>query len=60
MLFRSRDDTRIAAEGGDARRAAAGARAMLFIEEAKRDAERNVTPQLIAFTLITRMTEAYA
>ena len=55
-----RDDTRIAAEGGDARRAAAGARAMLFIEEAKRDAERNVTPQLIAFTLITRMTEAYA
>lgn len=55
-----RDDTRVAAEMGDARRAAAGARAVLFIEEAKRDAERNVTPQLIAFTLITRMTEAYA
>lgn len=50
---RSRD----AAESGDAATAAASAKAMLHVEEAKRDTERNATPQLIAFRLLSRLTE---
>ncbi|HVZ48916.1 MAG TPA: hypothetical protein VG916_09045 [Gemmatimonadaceae bacterium] len=49
--------TRAAATSGDERTAGAGERAMVAIEEAKRDAERNATPQLVAFRLLTRLSE---
>jgi DNA polymerase-3 subunit delta' len=52
--------TRAAATGGDERAAGAGSRAMVAIEEAKRDAERNATPQLTAFRLLTRLSETLA
>jgi DNA polymerase-3 subunit delta' len=49
--------SRRAADDGDARVAAAAARAMVAIEDAKRDAERNATPQLVAFRMLSRMAE---
>lgn len=48
---------RTAAGAGDTHAAAAGARAAVWIEEAKRDAERNAAPQLVAFRLLTRLGE---
>jgi DNA polymerase-3 subunit delta' len=48
---------RSAAHSGDATGAAANARALVFVEEAKRDAERNAVPQLIAHRLLTRIAE---
>ncbi len=52
------DRARAATTAGDAHAAAAGARAMVLVEDAKRDAERNATPQLVAFRLLTRLGEA--
>ena len=49
--------SREATAAGDAERAASSAKAMLFVEEAKRDAERNAVPQLIAHRLLTRLAE---
>jgi DNA polymerase-3 subunit delta' len=49
--------SREAAESGNAAVAAAHAKAMVFVEDAKRDTERNATPQLIAFRLLSRLTE---
>ena len=49
--------SRAAADAGDATAAAAGARAMLLVEHAKRDAERNAAPQLVAFSLLTKLSE---
>lgn len=49
--------TRSATDAGDGQTAAAGARAMLLVESAKRDAERNATPQLVAFRLLTGLSE---
>jgi DNA polymerase-3 subunit delta' len=51
---------RAAAVSGDARAAGAGARAVVMVEEAKRDAERNAVPQLVAFRLLTRLSEVLA
>jgi DNA polymerase-3 subunit delta' len=48
---------REATAAGDAAMAAANSKAMLFVEEAKRDAERNAVPQLIAHRLLSRLTE---
>jgi hypothetical protein len=31
-----------------------------MVEEAKRDAERNAVPQLVAFRLLTRLSEVFA
>ncbi|MDA1081550.1 MAG: hypothetical protein O2973_07705 [Gemmatimonadetes bacterium] len=53
---RSRD----AADAGDGSGAAASARAMMLVENAKRDAERNATPQLVAFRLLTGLAETLA
>ena len=52
--------SREAALAGDDIQASAGARAMVMVEEAKRDAERNLTPQLVAFRLMTQLSEALA
>jgi DNA polymerase-3 subunit delta' len=52
--------SRAAAEAGDERQARAGARAVVMVEEAKRDAERNAVPQLIAFRLLSQLTETLA
>ena len=51
------EQTRQATDVGDGTMAAAGARAMLLVENAKRDAERNATPQLVAFRLLTKLSE---
>ena len=48
---------RDAATVGNLRGAAAFARAVPIVETAKRDAERNAVPQLIAFDLMTRLAE---
>ena len=55
-----RDQSRDAANGGDAHAAAAGARAVVMVERAKRDAERNAVPQLVAFRLLTQLAETLA
>ena len=52
--------SRTAAAAGDERAAGAGARAMVLVEEAKRDAERNIVPQLVAFRLIAQLSETLA
>ena len=52
--------SREAAESGNDRIASAGARAVVMVEEAKRDAERNAVPQLVAFRLLTQLTETFA
>lgn len=49
-----------AARDGDAAAAAASARGIVLVEEAKRDAERNAIPQLVAFRLVSRLAEALA
>lgn len=48
---------RDAADNGDARTAANCSRAMVHVEAAKRDAERNITPQLITFTLLSKLAD---
>lgn len=48
---------RAAAGEGDDRTAVASAKAAVWIEEAKRDAERNAAPQLVAFRLLTRLAD---
>jgi DNA polymerase-3 subunit delta' len=48
---------REATAAGDGRAAAANSRALVFVEEAKRDAERNAVPQLIAHRLLSRLAE---
>ncbi|MFI5245947.1 MAG: hypothetical protein ACHQQR_12015, partial [Gemmatimonadales bacterium] len=53
---RSRD----AARAGDREGAAAAARAVRFVEETKRAAEGNVSPQLLAARLLGQLSEAGA
>jgi DNA polymerase-3 subunit delta' len=48
---------RAAAESGDEAGAGAGARAVMMVEQAKRDAERNLVPQLATFRLMTQLAE---
>ncbi|MCC7195451.1 MAG: DNA polymerase III subunit [Gemmatimonadaceae bacterium] len=50
---------RAAATAGDDTAAAAGARTIVFIEEAKRDAERNLAPQLVTFRLLEQIAQEY-
>ena len=54
------DLSRSGAKSGDERLATAGARAVVMVEEAKRDAEHNAVPQLVAFRLLTQLSEALA
>ena len=51
---------RDAARTGDGRAAAASARAVRFVEEAKRAAEGNASPQLVSARLLGRLAEAGA
>lgn len=51
---------REAAESGDVSAARAASRAIIAVEDAKRDAERNAMPQLVAFRLLTRLSESFA
>ena len=53
---RSRD----AARAGDDHAAAAAAHAVRYVEEAKRSAEGNVSPQLLAAHLLGQLSEAGA
>ena len=53
---RSRD----AAQRGDGAVAAASARAVRYVEEAKRSAEGNVNPQLVSARLLSRLSETGA
>ena len=48
---------RDAADNGDARTAANCARAMVHVEQAKRDADRNAVPQLVTHTLLAKLTD---
>ncbi|MFI5232243.1 MAG: hypothetical protein ACHQSE_06995, partial [Gemmatimonadales bacterium] len=51
---------RDAARSGDGRAAAASARAVRFVEEAKRAAEGNASPQLVSARLLGQLAEAGA
>lgn len=50
---RARDAT----DAGDARTAANCSRAMVHVEEAKRDADRNAVPQLVTYTLLSKLAD---
>jgi DNA polymerase-3 subunit delta' len=50
---RARDAT----DAGDARTAANCSRAMVHVEEAKRDADRNAVPQLVTYTLLANLAD---
>ena len=51
------EQARAAAAAGDEVSAGAGARAVMMVEETKRDAERNLVPQLATFRLMTQLAE---
>jgi len=51
------EQARAAAAVGDEVSAGAGARAVMMVEETKRDAERNLVPQLATFRLMTQLAE---